>query len=126
MNIYSFFEDFKELETENYRIERENPKQDAIFLRIYKKEKKTLSYLGITFIKPECFHTEINNQTQFFGDCKKSIIELHENPTLVPYLPFIKLLLTHYLIKQFFEFKKKELLNEKQNEYKNENYKKAL
>lgn len=126
MNIYSFFEDFKELETENYRIEREKPIEEAIFLRIYKKEKKTLSYLGITFIKPECFNTEINNQTQFFNDCRKSIIELHETPTLVPYLPFIKLSLTNYLITKFLEFKKRELFDLSHNNDEKENYKKAL
>ena len=118
-DIYSYFENFKELDTPLYRIEREKPIENAIFLRIFKKEKEHLSYLGVTFIKPECFTTVIQDEKQFLSP--QSIIKLHETPTLLAYIPMLERLLVTYFKKQYFHLKRKGLSS-----FEFEDYKKAL
>ena len=118
-DIYSYFENFKELDTLNYRIEREKPVENAIFLRVFAKVNNQLSYLGVTFIKPECFSTILYDKKQFLYPQK--VIKLHETPTMLAYISSIESLLMKYLAIQFLQCQKEN----SRSPFETKSYKKA-
>lgn len=108
--IYDYFKDFYKLETDFIKIEREIIKLDcSIVLRIYIKDNfsNTYKYVGVTYIKPEILNCTLETFTSLYDYDKKSFfIQIHENPTLFPYIRVIQTLLTNYLRKKIYNHNK--------------------
>lgn len=105
--IYEYFDDFDELKTSLFKIEREVMKRkDFLVFRIYKRRRKAeeWQYLGVTYIIPEIANQVVDKNTLFYKNAQNGFsLKIHETPSLVFYFRLIQILLINYLKRKIRE-----------------------